>query len=120
MEYRPERDVFDRVGIETGILIPTTFDKNKERFYANLAKIANNIADEVDGIDSKDFQLVFDTNIQNLLYKNKTGLLLGYIVSNTDLSLKDILIILPKLEDQSLELLDIIRYKRFWDKKRKP
>lgn len=120
METRPERDAFERADIfgTEEIVLPSFFaNKNKERYYSNMVKIANNIADMLE-LQRTLLQPVFDTEIDKILFKNQTALILGYILSKSKVyDLRDIVSILPKLEDESVDTLDVIRYKRFWDRK---
>lgn len=114
VEFRPERDIFDRVNM---------FGADpSERFYKQVQAIALDLNERVKPppLSNKDISTLTTYPVPNYEFKNPTAYILGYLGSgkrsginkkNIDYIFKNIL---PKMEDKSVKQPDVIRYSILW------
>jgi len=115
IEFRPERDVFDRVGMFGSE--PT------ERFYKVAEAISLDLNERVtpSPFSDRDLELIKVTNVPFYEFKNPTAYVLGYLGSSKKRGITKSSIdyvfknILPKIEDTSVKKPDVIRYSRLWE-----
>lgn len=132
VEFRPEVDVFERVGLPDQYLVPDI--KNirkstpKERFINFVNSIANSIKEEFKDFITEDEIIIIlkqSEKIPFIEFKNPLGFIVGYLVINSRRDIDDFKykkITKPNNLKKLNELLptanltepDIIRYARLW------
>lgn len=114
MEFRPERDVFERVGMFGSE--PT------ERFYKIAEAIVLDINDKVtpSPFSGADIELIKVTEVPYYEFKNPTAYVLGYLGSSKKRGINKSSVdyvyknVLPIMDDTSVTKPDVIRYSRLW------
>lgn len=130
-EFRDERNAFERAGIRNDVDIDIEDIEKKsrtkksplERFIESVNAISLDLIARENILDETDKKILLE-NIKNLEkpeYKNATGYIFGYIVTNGGneidrLKLSKLVSIIQKnlIEDTSVQAPDIIRYGRLW------
>jgi hypothetical protein len=129
IQMEGEVNAFERVGLRNDfnmIDLENLDKKNKlkktplERFYETTNAICQQLFDK-NKLSEIDIKNILENigKIDKPEYKNATGYILGYIVSNggnkiIKKKLLDSEDILDNLEDKSVQIPDIIRYSRLW------
>ena len=129
--YKPEMKVKERVGLPGSVMVvskPKTRLENSQmdpldRFRFYVDGICRSLKSYQVSITEQDIEkmLVISAELENIGYKNPTGYVLGYLVTDggkkmNKLSFDNIIkTVLPHSEHQESVLpADIIRYSRLW------
>jgi len=129
--FEHERNVYERVGFRGDINLVDInqegLDKKKsqktplERFIESVNAITLSLINDKNVLSYDDLKIILESiNLINKPeYKNPTGYILGYMVSNGGFKMVgekifDIFDLLEFLEDKSVKPEDIIRYARLW------
>lgn len=106
-----ERAGFGRIGDATEARLKTPLDK----FISRIEAISLDLGLETDINDL----IEFTNKVPKIEMKNTTAYVLGYIASSggyriTENSRKRAMDLLKRVEDKSVQPVDVIRYARFW------
>ena len=130
-EFRDERNAFERAGIRNDIDVEIEDIEKKsrtkktplERFVESVNAISLDLINRENILDENDRKYILESikNVDKPEYKNATGYIFGYIVTNggnqiNKLKLSKLVSLIQKnlISDNSLQPPDIIRYARLW------
>ncbi len=130
-EFRDERNAFERAGIrnDVDIEIEDIEEKSRtkkspiERFIESVNAISLDIISRENILDENDRKILLEyiKKLEKPEYKNATGYIFGYIVTNggneiDKLKLSKLVRLIQRnlIADSSVQPPDIIRYGRLW------